>query len=175
MNRPRKSACTNCHDRNALSCYSCSLLFFSRVSGGRVADNFVLHERCDAVPTGYASSGAASGDTLLNLRINLAHDDIAGLEATVSSISTPSSQWYGQWLSKGEASLCVESFARPSEAIAGVVTKWLTDNGLKYTPVTSAGDWIAINMTVKQVNQILDADFSIFTHSESGKQYVRVN
>ncbi|KAJ6568215.1 peptidase S8/S53 domain-containing protein [Mycena sp. CBHHK59/15] len=28
-------------------------------------------------------------------------------------------------------------------------------------------------MTVKQANQILDADFSVFTHSESGKQYVR--
>ncbi len=35
------------------------------------------------------------------------------------------------------------------------------------------GDWIKFSIPVSQANTLLDADFTIFNHSETGKQYTR--
>ncbi|KAJ6606104.1 subtilisin-like protein [Mycena vulgaris] len=132
-------------------------------------DEFVLHERRDVAPPGFTLSGAAPGDTTLNLRINLAQNNLPGLEAALSAISDPSSPWYGQWLAKEE----VESFSRPSETTVAAITTWLSEHGLKHTSIPSAGDWIAINVSVAQANRMFDADFSVFTHPKSSKGFVR--
>ncbi|KAJ7491009.1 family S53 protease-like protein, partial [Mycena latifolia] len=130
---------------------------------------FVLHERRDGAPDAFTSAGAAPGDTMLSLRMNLAQNNLPGLEAALDAVSSPASPWYGQWLSKDE----VEFFSRPSERTVKAVTTWLAENGVEHTAVPSAGDWIAINVSVAKANRMFDADFSVFKHSESGRQIVR--
>ncbi|KAJ7119026.1 family S53 protease [Mycena epipterygia] len=144
-----------------------AVIGFAYVKGEFLTGEFVLHERRAVAPAGFTSSGAAPGDAVLNLRINIAQNDLPGLEAAINAVSSPSNPWYGQWLAKEE----VESFSRPSETTVAAIMKWLADNGLNHTSL--AVDWIAINVSVAQANRMFDADFSVFTHSESGKQYVR--
>lgn len=64
--------------------------------------NLVVHEKIDSVPDGFLHNGPAPDATTLNLRINLASSDMAGLEKSLYDVSTPDSPLYGQHLSKEE-------------------------------------------------------------------------
>ncbi|KAF7376342.1 Subtilisin-like protein [Mycena sanguinolenta] len=139
------------------------------VSAKPLVETLVVHERRDTVPAGFVNSGAAPASNVLNLRINLAQNNLAGLESALMAAAVPSSPSYGQWLSKED----VESFARPSDETTAAVSQWLSDNGVDSTPVSTAGDWISIAVPVSKANKLLNADFSVFTHEASGQQSVR--
>jgi tripeptidyl-peptidase-1 len=53
------------------------------------------------------------------------------------------------------------------------VTQWLSGNGIESTTSTPAGDWIAFTVPVAKANEMLRADFSVFTHVDSGKESIR--
>ena len=53
------------------------------------------------------------------------------------------------------------------------MNEWLTANGLTATTISPAGDWIAVSMPVSQASSLFDAEFSVFTHQETGQQSVR--
>ncbi|KAJ6606083.1 subtilisin-like protein [Mycena vulgaris] len=131
--------------------------------------NLVVHDRRVVIPTGFVHSGAAPAEKTLNLRINLVQNDLVGLESALNAASFPDSPLYGQWLTKEE----VEAFSRPTEETTAAVTQWLSDNGIESTTLTPAGDWISFNVPVNKANQLLKADFSIFTHVDSGKESIR--
>lgn len=81
-----------------------TVLALSASALGRPARRaMAVHDSREGVPAGFASAkvSAASQDTV-TLRIGLAPTDIAGLEETLYSISTPGSASYGQYLSKEE-------------------------------------------------------------------------
>ncbi|KAJ7041982.1 subtilisin-like protein [Mycena alexandri] len=139
------------------------------VSAKPLNDNLIVHERREAVPEGFAAVGAAPATQTLNLRVNLVQNNLAGLEAAVNAAADPSSASYGQWLSK-EA---VEAFARPSDETTAAVTQWLSDNGIESTPISAAGDWLSIAVPVAKANELLKADFSVFTHTASGQESIR--
>ncbi|KAJ6630312.1 family S53 protease [Mycena sp. CBHHK59/15] len=139
------------------------------VSAKPLTDNLVVHERRSAVPSGFVLSGTAPAEKTLNLRINLVQSDLAGLEAALNAAAIPTSPSYGKWLSKEE----VEAFARPSADTTAAVTQWLGDNGIESTATSSAGDWLSITVPASKANELLKADFSVFTHSESGQTSVR--
>ena len=50
---------------------------------------------------------------------------------------------------------------------------WLGENGLSATPLTSAGNWLAIELPLNQANDLFDANFSVYTHSASGQRSIR--
>ncbi|KAJ7765700.1 subtilisin-like protein [Mycena metata] len=129
----------------------------------------VVHDRRAAAPAGFVQSGPAPAERILNLRINLAQSDMAGLESALNAASFPDSPLYGEWLSKEQ----VETFARPTEETTTAVAQWLSDNGIESTTLTVAGDWIAFSVPVSKANEMLDTEFSIFTHVDSGKESIR--
>ncbi|KAJ7490986.1 subtilisin-like protein [Mycena latifolia] len=131
--------------------------------------NLVVHDRRATPPSGFVHSGAAPAEKTLNLRINLVQNDLAGLERALNAASFPDSALYGQWLTKEE----VEAFARPTEETTAAVAQWLSDNGVESTTITPAGDWISLTVPVSKANQMLKADFSVFTHVDSGKESIR--
>ncbi|KAJ7700742.1 subtilisin-like protein [Mycena rosella] len=131
--------------------------------------NLVLHDRRTAAPAGFVRSGAAPAAKTLNLRINLVQNNLAGLESALNAASFPDSPLYGQWLSKEE----VEAFARPTAETTAAVTQWLSANAIESSTLTPAGDWISFSVPVSKANQMLKADFSVFTHVNSGKQSIR--
>lgn len=70
-------------------------------------------------------------------------------------------------------SVQVEQLVAPSATSVAAVNAWLTENGLTAQTISPAGDWLAFEVPVSQANELFDADFSVFTHDESGLQAVR--
>ncbi|KAJ7932719.1 subtilisin-like protein [Mycena leptocephala] len=139
------------------------------VSAKPLADRPVILERRDVVPEGFVHSGAAPATQMLNLKVNLVQNNLAGLESALYAAAVPDSPSYGQWLSKDE----VESFARPSDETTAAVTQWLSDNGIEFSAASAAGDWLSLSVPVAKANELLQADFSVFTHTASGAESIR--
>ncbi|KAJ6455960.1 subtilisin-like protein [Mycena vitilis] len=140
------------------------------VSGKPTAPtNLVVHDRRATAPAGFIHSSAAPADKVLNLRINLVQNDMDGLESALNAASFPDSPLYGQWLTKEE----VEAFARPTAETTAAVNQWLSSHGVGSTTLTPAGDWISFAVPVSKANEMLKAEFSVFTHLDSGKESIR--
>ncbi|KAF7342124.1 Serine protease S53 [Mycena venus] len=120
--------------------------------------HFSVLEKRDGPPDGFSRVGPSPANKILNLRLALAQNDISGLHDTVYDVSTPGNPRYGQYLSKEE----VEKFVAPSPDTVTQVNSWLTSNNLTALPLTGAGDWIAVDMTVSQANKLLATEFSTF-------------
>ena len=61
----------------------------------------------------------------------------------------------------------------PTEETTSAVTAWLAEHDVTATPLTPAGDWVGFTVPVSKANEMLDADFSVFTHDETGKEAIR--
>ncbi|PCH43830.1 family S53 protease-like protein [Wolfiporia cocos MD-104 SS10] len=133
------------------------------------ARNMRVLGRRDSAPSGFTLKGAASPDSVLNLRIALAQSNPAGLEEALYDVSTPSSPNYGQYLTKEEAA----QFIAPSTETVSVVNGWLAENDLNTTSLTPAGDWLGFKVTVAQANELFNADFNVYTAESTGKQTIR--
>ncbi|KAA1472281.1 family S53 protease [Dentipellis sp. KUC8613] len=128
-----------------------------------------LLEKRDSAPHSFVSAGPAPSDHVLNLRIGLTQNNFPGLEKALYDVSTPGSSKYGKHLSKEE----VAAFVAPASETVSYVQAWLKAHNLTSTPFSTAGDWLAVNATVEQANALLQAQFTKFTHADTGKQVVR--
>lgn len=154
-----------------------------------VARSLIVHETRQSVPVGFTENGPASGSTVLTLRAALVQNNITGLESELYAVSTPSSPRYGQHLTKEEVSsymfschlslltacylVQVEEYVKPSSESVSLFTEWLSDNGISTTTISPAGDWLEFSVPVSQANELLDADFQVFTYESSGQQSIR--
>ncbi|KAF9816777.1 hypothetical protein IEO21_03857 [Rhodonia placenta] len=152
-----------------LSPYLVLSFFAPLVLGKTTAPNLQLHEAVDNVPVDFVLSGPAAPDTVLNLRLALVQNNVSGLVDELYSVSDPSSANYGQYLSKEE----VEALVAPSLDSVTAVNSWLSLNGLDATIASPAGDWLAVQVPVSKANEILSANYSVFTHVGTGLQTVR--
>ncbi|KAJ6535510.1 family S53 protease [Mycena capillaripes] len=128
-----------------------------------------VHESRAAPARGFVKSSVAPAEKELTLWIALKQTDIAGLETALYQVSDPASNLYGQHLTPEE----VAAFVKPTDETLAAVSEWLAENSIAAKPVTPAGDMLEINIPVSQANDLLDADFSVFTHVESGKTSIR--
>ncbi|KAJ7893724.1 family S53 protease [Mycena olivaceomarginata] len=128
-----------------------------------VRSELLAPEERDTAPGGFSRVGPSPGDKILNLRLALTPNDIDGLYDSVYNVSTPGSPRYGQYLSKEE----VEKFVAPSADTATQVGAWLASNNITSLPLTAAGEWISVNLTVDQANQLLSTEFSTFRNVET--------
>ncbi|TFL02140.1 Pro-kumamolisin, activation domain-containing protein [Pterulicium gracile] len=69
--------------------------------------------------------------------------------------ATPRSAQYGQYLSKSQ----VNHYASPSEEAVASVLSWLESQGLTFSSLSPAGDWISVKATVGQANRLFQAEF----------------
>ncbi|KAA1474739.1 family S53 protease [Dentipellis sp. KUC8613] len=134
-----------------------------------VARTMHVHERRDNVPSGYVEDGPAPADHVLSLRLALVQNDFSALENKLYAVSTPGNAEYGQHLSKEE----VEALVAPSSDSLSAVKSWLSSHNIASDSISPAGNWLGINVTVKQANTLLDADYTTFTHQSTGAQTVR--
>ncbi|KAJ7495305.1 family S53 protease [Mycena latifolia] len=128
-----------------------------------------VHESRAAPARGFIQSGVAPAAKELTLRIALKPNDIAGLETALYQVSDPASALYGQHLSKEE----VAAFVAPTEETLAAVSEWLAENDIASKAVTPAGDMLEITIPVAKANELLETDFSIFTHVDSGATSIR--
>jgi tripeptidyl-peptidase I len=129
----------------------------------------VLHENVDTVPVGFTLQEPVASQTMLDLRIALRQNDIAGLEKVFLDISNPDSAQYGRHLSQQQ----VDSYVEPSAETASKVNSWLSSYDLTATNVTRSGDWIQVSVPAGKANNMLHANFTLFNHTGSGKQTIR--
>ncbi|KAJ6478021.1 family S53 protease [Mycena vulgaris] len=132
------------------------------------ANSLVLEKR-DGPPPGFSRVGPAPLDQTLNLRLALTQNNIAGLQDTVYDISTPGNARYGQYLTQNE----VNKFVAPSVETLSQVNSWLAAHSIASSPLTPAGDWISVNMSVSQANEMLAAEFSTFQNQDTNQTVVR--
>lgn len=72
------------------------------VAGSPTFHNMLVLEQRSDVPVGFVKGSAALPSTMLNLRLALKQNNMAGLEEALYNVSTPGSALYGQHLTKDE-------------------------------------------------------------------------
>ena len=61
----------------------------------------------------------------------------------------------------------------PKQDTVDAVNAWLKENDITATTLSSTGQWLAFELPVSKANELFDADFAVYTHSETGKQAIR--
>ena len=61
----------------------------------------------------------------------------------------------------------------PSDESLQAINAWLKENNIDASTISRGGDWLAISLPVSQANEMLDADFSVYTHDETGTRIIR--
>ena len=49
----------------------------------------------------------------------------------------------------------------------------MSNNNITAQTISPAGDWLTVSVPVSKANELFDADFSVYTHAESGKSVIR--
>ncbi|TFY66956.1 hypothetical protein EVG20_g4128 [Dentipellis fragilis] len=127
-----------------------------------------LHRR-DSPPGTFVKTDAAPEDQVFNLHFALAQNDFAALEQKLYAISTPGNVEYGNHLTKDE----VEELIAPSPDSVSALDSWLSSLNLTSQAYSPAGDVRSVSLTVKQANQLLDAEYATFVDQKSGVKAVR--
>lgn len=154
------------------------LLAVLSLVGAVAAGSKVVHESLAAAPGAFVSNGAAHPSDMITLRVGLAPSNIAGLEAKLTSISTPGSPDHRQWLSVDEVphlssffpvdlltrNVKVKNFVRPSSDTVSAFNKFASSNGLNTTVISPNEDWVSITLPVAQANDLFDAQYEVFSH-----------
>ncbi|KAK6988683.1 family S53 protease-like protein [Favolaschia claudopus] len=133
------------------------------------AGRLVVHESRPSVPAGFTSHGVAAGGDMLTLRVALASNNIGGLESKLTSMTTPGSDDFRQWLSADE----LKAFIQPSSDTVAAFNAWASANGLTTTPISPAGDWVSITLPVSKANTLFGAKFEYFSHPELSEKITR--
>ncbi|KAH9923706.1 family S53 protease [Epithele typhae] len=149
--------------------FAIASLFIAAAFGKPMARSMKVHETREGVPSGFSVKAAASPDQTLKLRIALTQSNFPELESRLYDVSTPSSANYGKHLSKAE----VNELVAPTQESIDAVNAWLAENDITATSTTSTGSWLSFEVPVSKANELFDADFTVFTHDDSGMEAVR--
>ncbi|KAJ7737890.1 family S53 protease [Mycena maculata] len=129
----------------------------------------VVHEKRNAVPSGFVQSGSVPASKEITLRIALTNTDITGLEKTMYEISDPANALYGQHLTPEQ----VAEFVKPTAEGLAAVTEWLSENDISPKSASNAGDLLQITIPASKADELLSTKFSTFKHVESGVESIR--
>ncbi|KAJ7062765.1 family S53 protease-like protein [Mycena amicta] len=138
------------------------------VAAGPPRDMAVQESR-ETPGAGFVDSGPAPGSHPLKLRVQLKNNNLAGLEEALYAASDPASALYGQYLTADD----VADFVKPSNETFQNVTAWLQENHIDFSAISPAKDTLQIILPVSEANKLLNTNFSVFTHVESGQTSVR--
>lgn len=62
---------------------------------------------------------------------------------------------------------------RPTPETVSLVNNFLAPFNASSKPVSSSGDWVSLTIPVSEANRMFDAEFTVFEHTQSGRQVVR--
>ncbi|KAJ7027088.1 family S53 protease-like protein [Mycena alexandri] len=143
------------------------LAFLSLIA--TAAGRMVVQQSRPNAPPGFVSQGPAPPTETLTLRMALTSNNVAGLHQKLTSIATPGSSDFRQWLSADE----VKSFIQPAVDTVTAFNTWASANGLKPTDASPSGDWVSITLPVSHADTLFGAKFEIFTHPDITDKLVR--
>jgi tripeptidyl-peptidase-1 len=120
----------------------------------------VLHEQVSTIPAGWSFTSTPDNDTQIVLQVALAQQNIDQLESRLSSVSTPGSSSYGQYLDLSD----IDALFSPSDASKNAVTSWLSSSGID--TYTTQGDSVWLKASVAQANSLLGTTFNTYTDTQ---------
>ena len=62
---------------------------------------------------------------------------------------------------------------KPRPDTIAAVNTWLQNAGVNVANVSPAGDFLTLSIPVHSANQLLNTEFSVYTHTPTGKQVIR--
>ncbi len=93
------------------------------------SSKYVIHDKRTTHPgRRFTNKGIASPQTPITLSINLASNDLKGLESKLLEVSTPGSDSFRQWLSKED----VSSYVAPTHEARQAINAWLSSHGIDH-------------------------------------------
>ncbi|KAL3493384.1 peptidase S8/S53 domain-containing protein [Aspergillus germanicus] len=119
-------------------------------------------ERLSAVPDGWKVAGTPAATQPLRLRIALKQHDVTGFERALLDMSTPGHINYGRHFRSYTE---MKELLLPSNDAVSSVENWLSAAGI--TDYETDADWVNFQTTVGDANELLDAEFLWYTHSDS--------
>ncbi|RPD56645.1 subtilisin-like protein [Lentinus tigrinus ALCF2SS1-7] len=132
--------------------------------------DLVLHEKRAAEPLDWVRSRRLEPTAVLPMRLGLTQSNMDKLEDMLMSVSHPLSPSYGKHFSPQDI---VDTFA-PSDETVARVTEWLVQSGIgkERLRMSPSKGWIAFNATVEEVEDLIDAEYHVYTHEESGAEQI---
>lgn len=138
-----------------------------------VKRDYAVFESANVPPVWNQASRAPSSH-LLDMKIGLkqkaGHDEIA---QHLYEISDPSHARYGQHFTLDE----VNELITPLEESIEAVREWLAENGIhphQYTE-SPARDWVSFSIPVQHAESLLDTEYSVYKHGETGEHLIRTD
>ncbi|KAI0783459.1 subtilisin-like protein [Abortiporus biennis] len=130
--------------------------------------NHVLHEKRAAEPIDWFRERRLEAHKILPMRFGLTQKNLHKLEEMLMAVSHPTSPNYGKHLSPEEI---VETFAPNSETI-DTVSNWLVESGInkERLRLTPSKGWIEVNATVAEVEDLINAEYHVYTHPSGVEQ-----
>ncbi|EAU84439.1 tripeptidyl peptidase A [Coprinopsis cinerea okayama7 len=122
-------------------------------------------------PPGWTRLHKPPSDHTISLRIALPQPHFNILEKHLYEVSDPDHPRYGAYLSKED----VEKIIAPHPASLEAVNTWLQKHGFEEVDYerSPANDWVNVNMPVALAERILQTEYHVWEHNESGDQLVR--
>lgn len=128
----------------------------------------VRMEEGASVPSEWIKGNRADNSHVLSLRLALKHRKDADLEKELLHVSTPGSSRYGQHMSVAE----VNHFVAPAASAVEEVHSWLHSNGLEGKNMSFASDYLTVDLTVGEAQDLLETTYHEFTDA-NGRVVIR--
>lgn len=132
--------------------------------------SYDVFEEVAEIPEGWRElpSMRVDLDRTLSMRIHLAQQNVAAFEQRVMEISTPDHPTYGDHMNTEQ----IKRMLQPSHETVSAVFAWLEDAGLGEDFVVEH-DWIKMNVTIGQAEELLKAKYSYFRDDEDKQTILR--
>ncbi|KAG2137293.1 peptidase S8/S53 domain-containing protein [Suillus cothurnatus] len=136
---------------------------------GPTLSPYNVHEKRNAVPTGWSYARRHESAATLPLRIALKQNNLEFIDEYLYDVSHPESANYGKHWTAGEIS---RKFS-PSEKSISTVRDWLIENGLasERVRVSPTKGWINVDVTVEEAERLMNTEYNVYTHV-SGQEHV---
>ncbi|KAE8553578.1 hypothetical protein EYB25_004960 [Talaromyces marneffei] len=122
-------------------------------------------EGFNSVPSGWEQVAPASPTQVLNLRLSLASADTDNFLNTVLGLSTPGHASYGKFLSPEQ----LKDLIAPASAASNAVTSWLEAQIQSANAIQNNGNWLAIQLSVEQAEDLLQTKFYDYKSITTGE------
>jgi tripeptidyl-peptidase-1 len=115
--------------------------------------------------------GEVDDDVLMELHVFMRHPNIAKMEDALLAVSDPVSPSYGREYTRDE----LDVLSAPPAAASAAVSAWFARSGVASAQVESSrsGDKHRLLVPVAVAERLLDADFTAFCHSQTGRAAIR--
>ncbi|KAL5120408.1 hypothetical protein ACEQ8H_001698 [Pleosporales sp. CAS-2024a] len=135
--------------------------------------NRAVVEKLQAAPAGWEKDPSAALDkdaTSITLKVHLVNQDMDKFHDLAMNIATPGHALYGKHLDHET----ILAMVAPKQESTDLVMQWLkSEVESSEAEITAQGDYVTVQASVKTIEKLLDAEYSVFVRSGSNDKTLR--